>query len=192
MTGQTLTREDVEQIAKGNQRIVKFLENLEEISERFDPRRLSAGASGDDAVNFTDIPPWVNEVMISFSSLGSPDASNPLVQVGGQDVWYTDGYFCSSSLLTASAVSTISSTFGFVINNPSASFNNMGTMWLRKVKSNSGNVRWVSSHFSRAGDNRVSVGGGRILITEEITKVRVINSLGTAFDDGFIGFSMRV
>jgi hypothetical protein len=187
----SLTREDINQIANGNQRIIKFMEYLQETADQFNTGWRNSSITGEVSESIGNIKPWVNQINILMSSLGASDASTPLVQIGDAASWYTSGYFSTAALFVNGVSPVVTdSGAGFHVQQVDPTFNSMGVMTLTRLKG-SVNDRWLASHSMRGGNGRVLAGGGRITVSEPVTRVRIINTLGTPFDDGFVGFSYR-
>jgi hypothetical protein len=195
MTINTPSREELGVISHGNPRGVRFFEQLSESAQRDETFTLTSSIGGLTSFSMGGIPVWAREVEIALSGCGMPDTSDFLVQIGGVDAaglgfYYTSGYFSSSSLISGAVPSTTTNNLGYHIRMNSSSEFLQGSMRIIRLGEGSSR-RWISSHSVNAGTNRVAVGGGRIIISEELSQIRLINTTGVPFDSGFVGFSFR-
>jgi hypothetical protein len=191
----SLSREELSLIAGGNERAVRFFEQIADLVSRTDPFYRSVSIVGDLQESMGGIPTWATEITVAMSSAGLPDNGDLMVQIGGLDntgagFYYTSGYFSTASRINGAVVDTNERNDGFHIRLGDSTESVMGCMVLTKLRGNSGD-RWVASHAVRSGDTRVSVGGGRILATEEVSQVRLVSTTGSVFNNGFIGFTFR-
>jgi hypothetical protein len=139
-----------------------------------------ASTSG-TSIDFTSIPSWVKRITVMFNEVSSNGSSNRLVQIGSGSVT-TSGYVSTTSALT-SAVSTTSSTAGFIMWDDSAAFVLSGHMVLTLVSANT----WVSSHVGKVSTGQQAIGAGSIALGGTLDRVRITAVNGTdTFDAGSI------
>lgn len=139
-----------------------------------------ASTSG-STIDFTGIPSWATQITISFYNVSLSSAgTNYLVQLGtGSGIENTT--YDSSSEYGGTGTT---STSGFVMRNGSSD-SSVGSMVLTSLGSN----RWVESGWLRptngAGSGGVSVGSKTLSGT--LDRVRIANTGGDTFDNGYIG-----
>jgi len=139
-----------------------------------------ASTSG-TSIDFTGIPPWVERITVIFNEVSTNGSSNRLIQVGSGSVT-TSGYVSTTSALT-SAVSTTSSTAGFIMWDDSAAFVLSGHMVLTLISANT----WISSHVGKVSTGQQVIGGGSISLGGVLDRVRITAVNGTdTFDAGSI------
>lgn len=119
------------------------------------------------------------DVLLDKSSLSG--TASFLVQLGTlADGWITTGYESHS---TRAGSVTGPSTAGFIISGGTAASGFLGNLRLRKKP---GTNVWIEDHggYSPDSTERQVGGGGRITLTSEVDRIRVISSNGTDNIDG--------
>jgi hypothetical protein len=195
MTITTPSREELDRVAGGNPRVVRFFEQLAESAQKEETITRVLGVNGVSDIGMGGIPEWAREITITFSGVGLPDTADFIVQVGGINssglgFYNTSGYFSAASLITGATVGTASRGDGFNIRLGSTTEFLQGFMKLVRLDGNSG-ARWIASHTMRAGLDRVTTGAGRISVTTPISQARVLSTSGSVCNSGVIGFEYR-
>jgi hypothetical protein len=131
-----------------------------------------ASTSG-TSIDFTSIPSWVKRVTVMFRGVQTSGTSPKLIQIGSGSVT-TSGYVSTGSYV-AGAVSTTSSTSGYVINSQSASdiVNTVATIVLI-----SGNT-WVCSYTGKQATGTSNLGSGDVALSGTLDRVRITTANGT-------------
>jgi len=140
-----------------------------------------ASTSG-TSIDFGSIPSGVKRITVMFNNVSLSGSSQILVQIGSGSVTST-GYNSAGSR-TTTAVTTASSTAGYVINSITGSESFNGNMQILNVTSNT----WVASHSGgyATGPSGFS-GGGTVSLGGTLDRVRVTTVNGTdTFDAGSI------
>lgn len=116
---------------------------------------ISAALTG-TAVDFTGIPPWVNEITIAFADAVIGTGSC-IVQIGTAAALVTSGYAANTSVRAAATNTVLSanSTNGFLLASNAASETLRATMVLQRASGNT----WLSTHFGISSGWMVGGGG---------------------------------
>jgi hypothetical protein len=127
------------------------------------------------------IPDWAKRINIVLNGVSTSGVSQLLVQLGAGSVDAT-GY-TSTSTLADTAVSTASSTVGFLIRTLAAS--NTATV-LMQIVNISGNT-WVASHSGANSSAQTVFGGGNKTLSSVLDRIRLTTVNGTdTFDAGSV------
>lgn len=134
--------------------------------------------------DFTSIPSWVKKITITLSAVSLSGTDNILIQIGDSGGIETTSYVSGSNTTngSTSAVQTVSSTSGFVIQIGNASHEATGTMTLVNVTGNS----WVSSHAGYRSTSLATHGGGRKTLSATLDRVRLTRDGTDTFDAGTV------
>jgi hypothetical protein len=143
-----------------------------------------ASTSG-TAIDFTNIPSWVKRITVMFSGVSTGGTSNLLVQIGSGSVT-TSGYISSSTGASAS-VATVSSTSGFVVRFPVASYTASGIMTISLITANT----YVQSHTLKLATTDTVFGGGDIALGGALDRVRITSVTPDTFDAGTINLLLE-
>jgi hypothetical protein len=147
-----------------------------------------ATTSGSTA-EFTGLPTWIKEMVLTFAGVSTNGTNELLVQVGDTTSGYiTTGYSGVGSRIEAAAVVTNGETTGFRVNTDNASSNLTGSV--RITVEDSANGVWVASGSLASSDtNDAFVVAGSITVTGQPDRVR-INTVNT-FDAGAINLLIK-
>ena len=139
-----------------------------------------ASTSG-TSIDFTSIPSWVKRITVMLYGVSTSGTSNLLVQIGSGSVT-TSGYISSSTGASAS-VATVSSTSGFVVRFPVASYTASGIMTISLITANT----YVQSHTLKLATTDTVFGGGDIALGGTLDRIRITTANGTdTFDAGSV------
>ena len=146
---------------------------------------MTAQTASGTSINFTGIHSWAKRITVMFNYVSLSGTSNILVQVGNSSGIITTTYSSSGvAISTAVSNSTAGSatTAGFMIPVSVASYAVSGLLLINKLSES-----YISSSFQLGGTNDVRCGGGGILITPTLDRVRITTVNGTdTFDAGII------
>jgi hypothetical protein len=138
-------------------------------------------ASG-TSVDFTGIPSWVKRVTVMFNGVSTSGTSNRLVQIGSGSI--TSSGYQSSASGGATAVTTSTSTAGFIIDNAVAAADTISTVCF--IVNVSGNI-WVSSGTGTSSAGAFRANAGNVTLSGTLDRVRITTVNGTdTFDAGSI------
>jgi hypothetical protein len=139
-----------------------------------------ASTSG-TSIDFTGIPSWAKKVTVLFSGVSTNGTSNLLIQIGSGSVT-TSGYISSSTGASAS-VATVSSTSGFIIRFPIATYTASGVITISLITGST----YVQSNTLKLATTDTVFGGGDIALGGALDRVRITTVNGTdTFDGGSI------
>jgi hypothetical protein len=128
----------------------------------------------------TAIPAGVREVEIILDQVSLNTGDNLLVQIGNASSYVTTGY-TSTGQRPGAAGATATDGFVIVLNNAANAFSGV----LRAQVMTGTNV-WVSDHTGSVGGDRPSIGGGRVNMSGDISRVRITSTGAASFDGGTI------
>lgn len=141
-------------------------------------------ASG-TAVNFDNIPSWVERITVMLAGVSTSGSSSVLIQVGSGS-FTTSGYLGTSIIIgTAGAVTNLSSGFRLFFNTSDvAAVVRHGSLVLTKLSNNV----WTASGTIGLSDSAwISIIGGSISLSSTLDRLRVTTVNGTdTFDAGTI------
>jgi len=136
------------------------------------------------AFDFSDIPAGTKEIIIAFDEISLTGTNHLLVQLGDIGGIETSSYASAASTSGADT----SSTSGFIVYTGSASAKMSGIMSLYLTDSSSN--LWTSSHsIARTGSE--SSGGGRKILSGELTQLRLTRTGSDTFDAGAVNILYR-
>ena len=140
-----------------------------------------ASTSG-TSIDFTGIPSWVKRVTVMFSGVSTSGTSTKLVQIGSGSI-VTTGYLSTGSSIGSASAASTNSTTGFLIYSNAATDLISGTMILNLVSGNT----WISSLSAKSFTTGSVVGGGDITLSGVLDRVRITTTNGTdTFDAGSV------
>lgn len=131
--------------------------------------------TGVTALDFTGLPAGVEEVILSLNEASLSGTDDFLIQLGTASSWVTTGYTAGSFNTGAAA----SSTSGFIIGMSLATRAFTGTLSL--IPMDSARREWFIS-FTGPQTNNVIAGGGHILLTEDLSRIRLTRTGSNTFD----------
>jgi len=140
------------------------------------------------AIDFTGIPAGVKRITVMFNGVSTSGTSQRLIQIGPVGGIETSSYVSSSVHFNASALSSGSSTVGFIIRYLTSSDLVSGVMTLNRLAGN----RFVSGlNLTSTGTSvTCAYGSGNKLLAGELSVVRLTTVNGTdTFDAGSINIS---
>lgn len=150
-------------------------------------RATAIASTSGTAIDFTGIPSWAKKITIIFYNVSTSGTANKLVQVGitgaSAGTFVTTGY--NSTCITyrsGSTGSTTTSTAGFIVASSAAADVVSGSMLLLNITSNT----WVSSVQFKANTLYCGNGGGDIVLSNTLDRVRITTVATDSFDLGTI------
>jgi hypothetical protein len=141
-----------------------------------------ASTSG-TAIDFTDIPAWVERITVMFQNVSLSLNESYLVQLGtGSTTYTTSGYTATSILGTTGGNTLNTSTAGLIMGASLASGFASGHMVITNITGNS----WVSSSVLKRGTDGVQMSSGDVSLGAVLTAVRITSNGTSTFDSGTI------
>ena len=148
-------------------------------------RATAVASTSGTAIDFTNIPAWVERITVMFNETSLSNTDNLLIRLGtGSTTYTTSGYASTSNLYSnGSTTSGVSSTTGVILSlGSTAASTATGMLVLANISGDT----WVSSHTHKVGTTTAGSGGGVVTLGAVLTAVR-ITSTGTAtFDNGSV------
>jgi hypothetical protein len=135
------------------------------------------------SIDFTSIPSWAKRITVMFSGVSLSGSSSILVQIGSATL-ETTGYISQASLMSTAVTST-SSTAGFIVDPGSSATLMYGVLdiYLLDVTTNT----WVERHTLGRSTPGSSVGGGTKALSGTLQRLRITTVNGTdTFDAGTV------
>ena len=132
------------------------------------------------SVEWTGLPTWVRQIIVSFNEVSTAGTADMLVQLGTATDWITSGYLSNSHNNSASAYGD--STSGFIIDSLGASEVLGGSMIINKVADDA----WVEVFKGKTGTASGDAGAGTLNGSGTITRIR-LNLTASSFDAGSAG-----
>jgi hypothetical protein len=142
----------------------------------------------------SSIPPWVSEIDIILNGVSLNGATNLVLLLGDSGGVENSGYTCTFGILKSSAVTTASSTTGFVLTNALASTSPNGLIQLRKAEAPAilGSDRtWVMTYAAADGDTYF-FGAGNKATSAVLDRFLIGSANGTStIDAGTFSYKWR-
>lgn len=143
----------------------------------------SVPSTSGTSIDFTNIPSWVKRITVIFSGVSLSSTANLLVRVGSGS-FSTTGYLSHSGILQSSAVSSTTSTSGYVLNTSGATSLTSGSLVLVTPGANIWNASGIA--FVDAGTDYSLVASGTITLSGTLDRVQVTSTSTDTFDAGSI------
>jgi hypothetical protein len=146
----------------------------------------TAVTASSTSVDFTGIPSWVKRITVMFNGVSTSGTSAPRIRVGNSGGVVTSGYLGTCLGSAGTAVSNVSFTAGFDINDGStAATTRFGAFVLTLIDSSN---NWVISGTQGQGNAAAaSFIGGSVNSGGVLDRVRITTVNGTdTFDAGTI------
>jgi hypothetical protein len=136
------------------------------------------------AIDFANIPAWVERITVIFQNVSLSATANILVQLGtGSTTYTTTGYTSISVACQSGGNSVNSSTAGFVMINGQAARVVSGHMTITNISGNN----WISSHTGKIDASASPIfGAGDISLSAVLTAVRITTNSTDTFDAGSV------
>lgn len=132
----------------------------------------------------TAIPSDVKRIILMFFNNSLNGSADLLVQVGNGS-FVTTGYVSSSSQISTTASSSNGSNNGFFVKLTSAPATLYARMVIEKVSGNS----WLATHIGQYSSLGTVHGGGGIILTGALDRLKITSSNGTdLFDSGIVSY----
>lgn len=132
--------------------------------------------------DFTGIPSWVTQIVVTFNGVSTDSSADLIVQLGDAGGIETSSYVATGGyIVNAGATIANAQTTGFPVmtsNSPSAV--HYGELIITKHTGNT----WTAFGGTVRGDNQLGFGGGTKALSDTLTQVRVTTVGGTANFDG--------
>lgn len=139
-------------------------------------------SSSGTAIDFTNIPLWVQRITVMFRGVSLSGTDNILVQIGS-GTFTTSGYVSTSGRVKDGASTNVDqSTSGFVCRIGSASGTLSGMLTITQISAGV----WVSNHTAKMNTDEAVLGGGDVAIVGTLDRVRVTRTGTNTFDAGTI------
>jgi hypothetical protein len=146
-------------------------------------RATAVASTSGTAIDFTNIPAWVEKITVMFQGTSLSSTANLLVQLGtGSTTYTTSGYISTGNAATGGGNSINSSTTGFVMVVGTAARVTSGHMVITNI---SGNI-WVSSHVAKSDTSTLLSGAGDVSLGAVLTAVRITSNSTDTFDAGTV------
>ena len=136
------------------------------------------------SIDFTGIPSWAKKITVMFNGVSTSGASNIQVQIGNTTI-QTTGYLSFNSRISGTAVATLASTSGFLLNSyQTATDSQQGQFFLINISNNT----WTStSSVYSTGYLASQIQAGSVTLSGTLDRIRVTTVNGTdTFDAGQI------
>jgi hypothetical protein len=146
----------------------------------------SQASTSGTSIDFTGIPSWVKRITVMFNGVSTSGTSAPRIRIGNSGGLVTSGYLGSCLGNANTAVSNVSFTAGFDINDGStAATTRVGAFVLTLIDSSN---NWVISGTQGQGNtNAASFIGGSVNAGGVLDRIRITTVNGTdTFDAGSI------
>jgi len=142
-----------------------------------------ASTSG-TSIDFTGIPSWAKRITVMFDGVSTNGASNVCIQIGDSGGIENTGYVGSHTALSASTVSTVSTTANITVYSQASAaglFSGVATINLLN-----GNT-WAVSGTTGSAVPRGTTFAGSKTLSDTLDRVRITATNGTdVFDAGTI------
>lgn len=133
--------------------------------------------------DITDIPDWVTQIDIVPRGVSLSGTDSILIQLGGASGFLVTGYSSTSiRLSSSSSAAGDTNTTGFII-----SLGVAGNAWTGEIKirkARNGSRAFVQDHTGRTSTTVVAWGAGDVVMTEELTQIRIKTDGSNSFDAG--------
>jgi hypothetical protein len=139
------------------------------------------------AFDFTGVPTWATEIILSFGLVSLSGADSILVQVGTSAGLDTTNYSSTGMFLSSGGSSGLYRTDGFGVHLNLGTRSFSGHMIITKGVTNN----WIESHSGQAGASEGAMGGGRVALSGVLDRIRVKNNGASTFDAGNITVGYR-
>ncbi len=137
-------------------------------------------------VDFTNLPPDINEIVVHFDGVSLNGTDHLLVQIGTSSGMEVAGYVSTSVLaFGGNGVQAINNTTGFVLFGGSTANIVSGHMTIRRMSGN----KWTQSHTNLSSPTSGHFGAGVKTLAGEITSVRILATGANTFDAGSVNIS---
>jgi len=147
-------------------------------------RATAVASTTGTAIDFANIPAWVERITVIFQNVSLSATANILVQLGTGSTTYTATGYTSISVACQSGGNSVnSSTAGFVMINGQAARVVSGHMTITNIFGNN----WISSHTGKIDASASPIfGAGDISLSAVLTAVRITTNSTDTFDAGSI------
>lgn len=134
--------------------------------------------------DITDIPDWVTQIDIVPRRVSLSGTDSILIQLGGASGFLVTGYSSTSIRVGISAASATgdTSTTGFVVSLGVAGNAWTGRITIHKVRD--GSRAFVQDHTGKTSTSVSTYGAGDVVMTEELTQIRIKTDGANSFDAG--------
>lgn len=132
------------------------------------------------SVEWTSLPTWVRQIIVSFNEVSTAGACDMLVQLGDSTDYITSGYISTSGNNSGGTYGN--STSGFITDALTSGQTHSGHMIITKVADDA----WAESGSVKRGTASMNFQAGSLNGSGTITRIRV-NLTASSFDAGSIG-----
>lgn len=142
----------------------------------------SVATTSGTAFDFTGIPAGVRELKFVFDGIASSGTDQIIIQIGSSAGIVTSGYLANGAQQIGSAISSSTSTAGFILRTTTTGRQMSGTMTITRTQS--GGFRFVSDHVVAGETISVCFGGGVVTLPGELSQIRLSFTGSNTFDGG--------
>lgn len=147
-----------------------------------------ASTSG-TSIDFTSIPSWVRQIVVSFDGVSTSGAANILFQIGDSGGVENTGYLGAGSVMGAATVASTLFTAGFGLGSASTAAIYQGSVTFTLVDAST-NTWAAQGMFGRSDSVGIYATAGGKSLSATLDRVRVTTSNGTdTFDAGKINIA---
>jgi len=144
-------------------------------------KRASEVTLSGTGTTFTNIPAYVNTIIISFYEASLNGANNIKVQLGDSGGIETSSYEAVGGYFGASTYNeNYTNSFPITLQGAGRKFS--GNMILTSVGSN----RWTSSHSGYIDTDKIAGGGGAKTLSGRLTQIKILAGSTDNFDNGYV------
>ena len=138
------------------------------------------------AFDFTGIPDWVTQIVITANAVSLSGTDNLLVQLGTSGGIVATGYDANSGTISGTNCSQTASTAGFIVVGTGAGFAQTFTMTITRMAA--GSNLWIAA-YSGSRTTATIHGGGSITLGAALDRVRLTRTGTDTFDAGSVNVS---
>lgn len=179
--GETFVRVDAAQSFTDGE-LLQAMENLGGAARilEYPAQATTSGTS----FNFNDIPSWVKRIEVTFVGVSLNATEDILIQLGTASSFETSGYSSCRVVFGTASTNSQDSTAGLIVAGGQGANAYHGVATICR-HGDTGNTWCMSGNMSLSGF--VSASGGSKLLSDVLTRLRVLRSGSSSFDAGSIG-----
>ena len=144
-------------------------------------KRASEVTLSGTGTTFTNIPAYVNTIIISFYEVSLNGSANIKVQIGDSGGIETSSYEAVGGYFGAATYNEYyTSSFPITLQGAGREFS--GNM----ILTNTGSNRWSESHSGYIDTNKIAGGGGAKTLSSILTQLKILAGSTDNFDKGYV------